>query len=432
VGISAAGGFEDFSDVVQQIEKSVGCPPMIHDTRKFFHSMSLTRFSILRWFPWILLLLGIAAFLKWQSVAPPVDYITGTIVRGTLEDAVSATGTIQAKDYVDIGAQVSGILQKIHIQIGQHVKKGDLLAEIDPTLFQAQVVEDEATLDDLYAQMDAARATLQLSEQRLNRNKNLLKSDAVSQDELNASQADYSRAQAAIEALGAQIDKAKGSLDATKANLDHTKIYAPIDGSVTQIDAREGQTLNASQTAPILFRLANLDTMMVQAQVSEADIERIHTGMPVYFTTLGDPDTHHDGVVGVITPSSLNTNPPVFYNTIFEVPNEKHSLLPDMTAQVYFPMFSKTNVLIMPIAAFDYAKYQLPFSEFRTAGKGKKSKPSKVFVLQDNNIPKVVEVNLGIRTRVSAEVISGLDEGDEVITGPIGVGTQSRPRVMIH
>ena len=394
--------------------------------------MAFPRFSIFRWLPWILLLIGVAAFLKWQSAAPPVNYITGAIVRGTLEDAVSATGTIQAKEYVDIGAQVSGILQKIHIQIGQTVKKGDLLAEIDPTLFQAQMVQGEATLDNLDAQMDAARATLQLAEQRLTRNKNLLKSDAVSQDEVNSSQADYSRAQAEIEALSAQIDKAKGSLDAMKAQLDHTKIYAPIEGSVTQIQAREGQTLNASQTAPILFRLANLDTMRVQAQVSEADIERIHTGLPVYFTTLGDPDTHHEGAVGVITPSSLNATPPVFYNTIFDVPNEKHALLPDMTAQVYFPMVSRTNALIMPLAALDYAKHQLSPSEVHSAAKGKKPRPTKVFILNDNDKPEVVEVTLGIKNRVSAEVVSGLSEGDEVITGPIDVSPQSRPRVMIH
>ena len=394
--------------------------------------MDLPRFPISRWLPWILLLIGIAAFLKWQSAVPPINYITGTIVRGTLEDAVSSTGTLQAKEYVDIGAQVSGIRQKIHIQIGQTVNKGDLLAEIDPTLFQAQMVQGEASLANLAAQMDAAQATLKLTEQRLTRNKNLLKSDAVSQDELNSSQADYSRAQAALESLGAQVDQAKGSLDATKASLDHTKIYAPISGSVTQIQAREGQTLNASQTAPILFRLANLDTMRVQAQVSEADIERIHNGMPVYFTTLGDPDTHHDSTVGVITSSSLNTTPPVFYNTIFDVPNDKHALLPDMTAQVYFPLVSRTNALIMPLAALDYAKHQLPPSELHSMAKAKKTRPTKVFVLGDNDKTEVVEVTLGIRNRVFAEVISGLSEGDEVITGPMDLGPKSRPRVMIH
>ncbi|MCE9541914.1 MAG: efflux RND transporter periplasmic adaptor subunit [Verrucomicrobia bacterium] len=394
--------------------------------------MDLPRFSISRWLPWILLLIGIAAFLKWQSAVPSVNYITGTIVRGTLEDAVSSTGTLQAKEYVDIGAQVSGILQKIHIQIGQTVNKGDLLAEIDPTLFQAQMVQGEAILANLAAQMDAAQATLKLAEQRLTRNKNLLKSDAVSQDELNSSQADYSRAQAALESLGAQIDQAKGGFDATKASLDRTKIYAPISGSVTQIQAREGQTLNASQTAPILLRLANLDTMRVQAQVSEADIERIHVGMSAYFTTLGDPDTHHDGTVRVITPSSLNSTPPVFYNTIFDVPNDKHALLPDMTAQVYFPLVSRTNALIIPLAALDYAKHQLPPSELHSMAKAKNPRPTKVFVLGDNDKTEVVEVILGIRNRVFAEVISGLSEGDEVITGPMELRPKSRPRVMIR
>jgi len=395
--------------------------------------MASPRFSLLRWLPWLLILIGLVAFLKWQSAAPPVNYVTGTVERGTLEDAVSAIGVLEAKEYVDIGAQVSGILQKIYIDIGQSVKKGDLLAEIDPTVFEAQVVEDEATLRNLEAQLESAKATLKLAEQRLNRNKNLLKSDAVSQDDLNSSQADYSRSLAAIDALTAQIEKAKGSVDASKANLNHTKIYSPISGSVTQVQAREGQTLNASQTAPILFRLANLETMTVKAQVSEADVERIHAGMPVYFTTLGDPDTHHDGVVSVVTPASVNTNPPVFYNTIFDVPNDKRTLMPDMTAQVYFPMVTRTNVLIIPLAALDYARHQLPLSEQRPpSSKGKKVRPTKVFVLGDDDKPYEVEVTLGIKNRISAEVISGLSEDDEVVTGPMDLGPKSRPRVMIR
>ena len=394
--------------------------------------MNLPRSSILRWLPWVLLLLGVVAFWKWQSIATPVNYITGTVVRGTLEDAVSATGVLQAKEYVDIGAQVSGVLQKINVQLGQSVKKGDLLAEIDPTVFKARVDQDEATLDNLDAQMDAANAAKKLAEQRLNRNHNLLRSDAVSQDEVDASQAEYDRADSAIDALKAQIEKARGSLDATKANLGYTKIYAPISGTVVLVQAREGSTLNASQTAPILFRLANLDTMTVQAQVSEADIERIHLGMPVYFTTLGDPDTHHDGIVNGVEPSSTNTNPPVFYNTLFDVPNEKRTLMAEMTAQVYFPMVTKTNVLIMPLAALDFARHmQLSSDQKPAPAKGKKTKPAKVFVLR-NDKPVEVEVTLGTKNRVSAEVLSGLSEDDEVITGPMDASTKSRPRVMIR
>ncbi len=393
--------------------------------------MAFPRATILRWLPWILILGGLLAFWKWQSVAPPVNYITGTIARGTLEDAVTATGVLEAKEFVDIGAQVSGVLKKINVTLGQTVKKGDLLAQIDPTVFEARVVEDEATLKNLDAQLDAAEASRKLAEQRLTRNRNLLKSDAVSQDELDRSEAEFSRAESAIEALKAQIDKAKGSLSATKANLGFTKIYAPIGGTVVQIQAREGQTLNASQTAPILFRIADLSTMTVQAQVSEADIQRIKPGLPVYFTTLGDPDTRHEGKVRGVEPTPASTNPPVFYNTLFDVPNENFSLMPEMTAQVYFPMMTRTNVLIMPLAALDYARKQSRSRRSKSgSSKKKKDESVRVFVLRDEK-PVEVEVVLGMKNRVSAEVVSGLSEEQEVITGPIESG-KNRPRVMVR
>ena len=392
--------------------------------------MSFPRASILRWLPWILILVGLLAFWKWQSVAPPINYITGTIARGTLEDAVTATGVLEAKEFVDIGAQVSGVLKKINVPLGQNVNKGDLLAQIDPTVFEARVVEDEATLKNLDAQLDAAEASRKLAEQRLTRNRNLLKSDAVSQDELDRSEAEFSRAESAIESLKAQIDKARGSLSATKANLGFTKIYAPIGGTVVQIQAREGQTLNASQTAPILFRIADLSTMTVQAQVSEADIQRIKPGLSVYFTTLGDPDTRHEGKVRGVEPTPTSTNPPVFYNTLFDVPNDNLSLMPEMTAQVYFPMMTRTNVLMMPLAALDYANKQSRHRTKQGGGKKNKQNSDRVFVLRDEK-PVEVEVVLGLKNRVSAEVISGLSEEQEVITGPIDSG-KNRPRVMLR
>ena len=379
--------------------------------------MPIPRRSILSWVPWVLLPVGLFAMWKWQGSAPPVNYITGTVTRGTLEDSVTATGDLRASQYVDIGAQVSGVLQKINVELGQEVKKGDLLAQIDPTVFEARVAEDEATLKNLEAQLVAAEATRKLAEQRLARNRNLLKSDAVSQDELDNSEASFTRSESAIDALKAQIEKASGSLKGTRASLGYTKIYAPMSGSVTQIQAREGQTLNASQTAPILFRLSDLGTMTVQAQVSEADVQRIRSGMPVYFTTLGAPDTRHEGVVRMMEPSPTSSNPPIFYNTLFDVPNTRRSLMPEMTAQVYFPMETRTNVLIMPLAAIDYAKNQRSALRSHVA-RGKKSPSTKVFVLR-NERPVEVEVSLGMSNRVSAEVISGLSEQDEVITGPL-------------
>lgn len=394
--------------------------------------MASPRIHLIRWLPWLLILIGMFSFWKWQTIAQPISYITSDVTRGNLEDSVTASGSLQASEYVDIGAQVSGVLQKLSVQLGQGVQKGDLLAQIDPTVFEARVAEDEATLNNLGAQMGGSDAALKLADQRLKRNQNLLKSDAVSQDELNRSEAEFSRAQSSIEALKADIDKARNSIKASRANLGYTKIYAPMSGSVVQVQAREGQTLNSSQTAPILFRLANLHTMTVQAQVSEADIQRIRTGMPVYFTTLGDPDTRHEGKVRGVEPTPTATNPPIFYNTLFDVPNENLKLMPEMTAQVFFPMMSKTNVLIIPLAALDYDRRQHPPEVVKPmSSKTKKSRPAKVFVLRDDK-PVEVEVALGMSNRVSIEVLSGLTEEDDVVTGPMDLGPSSRPRVMIR
>lgn len=394
--------------------------------------MESPRASFLRWLPWLLILLGLFAFWKWQNLAQPVSYVTETVHRGKLEDAVTASGSIQAKQYVDIGAQVSGVLQKLHVQMGQNVTKGDLLAEIDPALFQATLHEDEATIKNLQAQLASSEASLKLAQARNVRNQNLMKRNAVSQDDLDNSEANFSRAKSAVEALKAQIENAKGAIEAAQANLSHTKIYAPMNGTVVQVQAREGQTLNASQTAPILFRLADLGIMTVDAQVSEADIQRIHAGMAVYFTTLGDPDTHHEGTIRVIEPSSLSTNPPIFYDTLFDVQNDNQKLMPAMTAQVFFPMFTKPNVLLMPLGALEYDYHQHPgVLQKSLSAKEKKIHPNKVFILRDDK-PVEVEVILGSRNRVSAEIISGLNEGDEVITGPTDIGPGSRPQVLIR
>jgi macrolide-specific efflux system membrane fusion protein len=379
--------------------------------------------KFLRWLPWLLLVLGAAAYWAIHTdPAPGINYVTGTLSRGTLEDSITATGVLEASQYVDIGAQVSGILKKIEIQIGQSVRKGQLLAEIDPTLFEAAVTQNEATLKDLEAQRTSANVTLKLASERYERNQNLLRSDAVSLDDADSSQAERDKANSSVDAIMAQIEKARGSLDAAKANLGFTKIYAPIDGTVIQIQAREGQTLNASQTAPILFRLADLGTMTVKAQVSEADIQRIHAGMPVYFTVLGDPDTRHEGKVRGVEPSPTTTNPPIFYNTLFDVPNETRLLMPSMTAQVFFPVWSKTNVLMMPSAALDFSRFQDTVSAgSNVPGKhGGANSPgsSKVYVMREGK-PEEIKVSLGASNRISTEVLSGLSDGDQVITGPM-------------
>jgi macrolide-specific efflux system membrane fusion protein len=215
---------------------------------------------------------------------------TAAVTTGDIEKSVTALGALQPKNYVDVGAQVSGQLKKVHVDIGDRVQKGDLLAEIDPTVLETRTRTDRANLENLRAQFNEQEANLVLARQQLQRNQNLFKAKIVSQDTLQTSDAQLAAGEAKADALKAQIDGAQATLDGDIANLGYTKIYAPIGGTIVSQTALEGQTLNANQTAPVILRIADLDTMTVWAQVAEADVVKLTPGMPAYFSTLGLPD----------------------------------------------------------------------------------------------------------------------------------------------
>jgi len=194
--------------------------------------------------------------------------------------------------------------------------------------------------------------------------------------------------------LEAQIEQTSSTLRAEEANLGYARIYAPMDGTVVSIEARQGQTLNASQTAPVLMRIANLATMRVRAQVSEADISKLEPGMRVYFTTLGDPDSRLYGELDYIEPTPEVTNNVVLYNALFEAENPQGKLLPNMTAQVFFIQKEALNVLRVPASAVQGNTVQ---------------------VLDAAGNPQAQTVTTGISNRVQTEILSGLEEGQEVV-----------------
>ena len=189
---------------------------------------------------------------------------------------------------MDVGTQVSGQVKKIHVDIGDAVTKGELLAEIDPRVYQAQVEANEARINSLKAQLNQQKAELTLAEQNLKRNQNLIAINAVSQQVLQESESQAAVAKAQVESIAAQIQETESNLQGNRTNLGFTKIYAPMAGTVTTMPAREGQTLNANQTTPTVLQVANLDIMTVRANVAEADVNRLKEGMAVYFTTLGN------------------------------------------------------------------------------------------------------------------------------------------------
>lgn len=371
----------------------------------------------------ILLVIGAGAYGGWRWWAAPGEArtapVTQKVVIGDVENSVSALGTLQPQNYVDVGTQVSGQLQKIHVDVGDKVEQGQLLAEIDPTVYLARVQADEAQLLNLKAQMQEKLAQKKLLESQLRRQKELLAARATSADAYDTAEAAVQQVVAQISALEAQIKQTQSTLDGDQANLRYTKIYAPMTGTVVSITARRGQTLNANQTAPIILRIADLDTMTVWTQVSEADVPKLKIGMPAHFTTLGQPNKRWSGKLRQILPTPDVVNNVVLYNALFDVANPGQELLPQMSAQVFFILGEARHVPVVPMAALKPVR----------GGKGQRY----AVKVMENGVPVERQVEVGVTSRLLAEVKSGLAEGDEVVLdasggAPAAQQQQQRPR----
>lgn len=331
---------------------------------------------------------------------------TATIERGDIEQTVSALGKLVPKTYVDVGAQISGQLSRVHVEIGAQVERGQLLAEIDPRLAESRVRAEQARLASLAAQLGERRAELKLNEQQHVRNVTLQKRGLVSVDQRDISAAAVAVAESRIQSLQAQVTEAQSTLEGNQTSLSYAKIYAPISGTVVSQTALEGQTLNASQMAPIIVRVADLSTMTVIAQVAEADVGKIRTGMPVFFTTLGMPDRRWTSTVRQVLPTPQVLNEVVLFNVLIDVQNENTFFLPDMTAQVFFEQRAARDVPLVPLGALE-----------PVAGKPREFL---VQVVGKGETHEARSVRIGIRNRNVAEVKSGLVAGERVwVAAPV-------------
>ncbi len=405
---------------------------------------------------WILLLLiaaGGAAFWYLQRGDQKADkYITAVVEKGNIEETVSAIGALQPLQYVDVGTQVTGQLKVLHVNIGDTVKEGQLVAEIDPVVLASKVDAGRATLLNLQAQVDERVAQWRLAQQQYARNKKLFSSEAVSEEVLQQSAAAQEQGAAQVAAVKAQIVQNQSQLKADEANLRYTKIYAPMSGTVVSVTARQGQTLVSSQTAPTILRVADLNTMTVWAQVSEADVPKIKVGMPVYFNTLGLTERRWQGKVRQVLPTPETINNVILYNVLFDVENPDQALKPQMSAQVYFLLAKADDVLLVPSAALqpagkggkrgDQQKAEVKpqggqEALARTGGKanGKSGggragpKTHVVRVLKDGQVEER-EVTIGINTRLQAQVLSGLAEGESVVVGIATGDKDKQPKTL--
>lgn len=349
-----------------------------------------------------------------------------TVQRGDIEELVTATGLLQPRDYVDVGAQVSGQLHRIHIEVGSEVQEGDLLAEIDPTLFMARVDASRAQLRYQRAQLQDREAQLALAEIQYQRQQNLLAEDATTTESVQNAEAQLKSARAQIEMLKAQIAQTESSLRADEANLNYARIFAPMSGTVVSITARQGQTLNANQQAPIILRIADLSTMTVQTQVSEADVSRLRLGMEAYFTTLGSQERRWYGKLYRIDPTPTVQNNVVLYNALFDVDNANRVLMTQMTAQVFFVVAQAKDALLLPMSALTMApRRERPAAV--ASDDGERRRPPRratVQVLDDAGNLATREVEVGVSNRIQAQILSGLNEGERVVAAPMQGGGQ--------
>ena len=407
----------------------------------------------------LLVLAGfILAGLAWMYFKPKNEqpqYISAEVTQGDIEDSVLATGVLEATKMVSVGAQVSGQVKKVYVQLGDQVEQGQLIAQIDSIRQQNEFKTAEASIKNQQAQLAVQQANLAKVAAEYNRQKSMFSQDATSRAELEAALANYKTAQAQIDSINAQIEQSRLNLATTKEDLGYTRIVAPMDGTIVAIVTEEGQTVNANQTAPTIVKLAKLDTMTIKAQISEADVMKVEQGQTVYFTTLGNSDKKHYAKLRQVepAPNSINTesnttssssSAAVYYNALFDVPNEDGKLRIDMTAQVYIVLAEAKNVLTIPAAAIQNKrpnKKERGTNSARSAEKNKdtdqpksqrpqrlnlsdaekaliadgKASIATVRVLQADGSAQPQSVLVGLNNRVTAQVLKGLKQGDQVV-----------------
>lgn len=345
-------------------------------------------------------------FLLQAATSSPEQPAVATIKveLGDVADTIAAAGTLEPRTYVDVGVQVSGQLRRLHVGYGDRVVEGQLIAELDPTIFQSRVAADRAQLQSLRAQIREKQAQATLAQLQAARRQRLAAQKATSEEALENALAARTIVLAQIDGLAAQVQATESSLQANLANLAYTRISAPMAGVVVDLLARQGQTLNANQQAPLILRIADLDVMSVRSQVSEADVPRLRLGMSAYFTTLGDPQRQWSGRLRQIVPTPQIINNVVLFNAMFEVENPSHHLLPQMSAQVFFITAEAKQSPVIPVSAMR----PLP-------GQGDR------YAVRLQRGDKIIdqEIEITARNRVSAAVASGLSVGDQILPDPV-------------
>jgi HlyD family secretion protein len=361
----------------------------------------------------IVIAIAVPAVLLFRSKGNEIKFRTEKIIRGDIEMAVTATGTVNPVTTVLVGTQVSGTIKNIYVDFNSPVKKGQLIARIDPALFEAQVNQAKANLISAKANLDKAEVTLVDAKRTMERNKELLSKNLIAQSDFDTAETNYETANASVSAAKSQVTQSEASLSSAETNLFYTKIVSPVDGIVVSRNVDVGQTVAASFQTPTLFSIAqDLTKMQIDTNVDEADIGNIKVGQDVEFTVDAYPDTTFKGKVWQIRNAPIIVQNVVTYDVVIQVDNPELKLKPGMTANVSIIVSISKDVLKIPNAALRFRPVEKVRTEVQQKGAG-------VWILEQGE-PKRIPVSTGISDGNYTELVSGnIKEGQEVIVESI-------------
>ena len=377
----------------------------------------------------LLIAAGAAYYFFSSNSKQETTYLTESVTRGNVEKTVIASGSVESVNEVDVGAQASGKITKLYVKLGQEIKKGEMIADIDSTTQINTLNTKKAALVSYQAQLKAKKTAYDVALSSYNRLSKLYTQKATSLDSVNTAKNTLDNAKAEMEAVEANIKQAEIEVNTAETNVGYTKITAPMDGTVISVPVSEGQTVNANQTTPTIVTIADLSQMKIKPEISEGDITKVKAGQEVSFTILSDSQTVYHSVIDSVDPantttsdssstsslssSSSSTTSAIYYYANVLIDNPDRTLRIGMTTENNIKIANAKDVLLVSNMAIQ-----------------KRDGKSFVNVLNDKNQPEPREVKIGVQNDFKTEIKSGLNEGEKVIVSQVANGEQvgSMPR----
>ena len=379
----------------------------------------------------LLVAAGAAYYFFSSNSKQETTYLTESVTRGNVEKTVVASGSVESVNKVDVGAQASGKITKLYVKLGQEIKKGEMIADIDSTTQINTLNTKKAALVSYQAQLKAKKTAYDVALSSYNRLSKLYTQKATSfLDSVNTAKSTLDNAKAEMEAIEANIKQAEIEVNTAETNVGYTKITAPMDGTVISVPVSEGQTVNANQTTPTIVTIADLSKMKIKPEISEGDITKVKAGQEVSFTILSDSQTVYHSVIDSVDPantttsdsslissstssSNSSTTSAIYYYANVLIDNPDRTLRIGMTTENNIKIANAKDVLLVSNMAIQ-----------------KRDGKSFVNVLNDKNQPEPREVEIGVQNDFKTEIKSGLNEGEKVIVSQVANGEQvgSMPR----